>query len=62
MTLLNDTAQTDTAPTARGLTTLGLRMDRHGANAASPPRPGGPAARRPRSTSSGQRRGCQEHD
>ncbi|PWF79462.1 hypothetical protein DEJ38_17905 [Kocuria rosea] len=34
MTLLNDTAQTDTAPTARGLKTLGLRMDRHGANAA----------------------------
>ncbi|MEF3121764.1 PLP-dependent transferase [Kocuria flava] len=29
---------------------------------ASPPRPGEPAARRPGPTSSGQRRGCQEHD
>lgn len=65
MTLLNDTAQTETAPTAGGLKTVGLRMDRHGVNVASPPRrarPGEPAARRPGPTPSGQRRGCREHD
>ncbi|MFE7628880.1 PLP-dependent transferase [Kocuria sp. NPDC057446] len=100
MTLLNDTAQTDTAPTARrGFNTIavagqapdpltgavvppmyqtstfvqdGINVLRGGheySRGSNPTRTGqrrvtaaARAARRPGSTSSGQRRGCQEHD